>query len=282
MPGVVVVLAYSRPDLLHNCLSSLFNAARSSEAVKILVLQPGNSRVEKLVYDHADSTTVVVRSPARGKTPTQRMMGQFWLGIEVALAQPDRDWVMSLEEDSIISEDALVFVDDMHTRYEHSPHFRGVNLGSVETDPSFRGTYSLLRYGFMGQAGALPRRHWVKARRFSAQGRHRYEPFDCEVEAALKTGFMVTPNLSKSMNFGWIDGTHVRDEPSVRAHFDAMQASWDLHDNCGPYRRKDVSHTWRKDAVPFRLHDDARYLAALGRSLLGRTLRGHRGSSFGV
>lgn len=276
MAGVVVLLAYSRPTLLHGCLTSLYGANNSDRTVKILVLQPGNADVERLISSHADERTIIVQSPARGNSPIQRMMNNFWLGIEVALAQPKCDWIMSIEEDSLISADALDFVDDMHIRYGAHKHFRGVNLGSVETDAALRGTYSLLRYGFMGHSGALPRRHWDLAHRLLRKGALRHSPFDCEVEALLKTGYMVTPNLSKSMNFGWIGGTHVTDEPSVRAHFDRMRISWDIKDHSGPYRRRDVAHRWRLDSVPYRLRDDPRYLGLLGKSLAGRALRSIR------
>jgi hypothetical protein len=274
--GVVVLLAYSRPDLLSHCLTSLYDAEGSIGTRKIIVLQPEDPDVIDLVMSRADDDTVVIHSPAHGSTPTQRMMSQFWLGMDAALAEPNCDWIMSLEEDSIISSDALVFVEDMNTRYRRNVRFMGVNLGSVETDPALRGTYSLLRYGFMGSAGALPRSHWVRARRFAARRSHRYEPLDCQIEAVLKMGFMATPNLSKCMNFGWIGGTHVTDEPPVRAHFDAMSQSWDLHDQTRPYKRRDVDHGWRHDAVPFLLRDDPRYLGLLAKSLAGRSLRSRR------
>jgi hypothetical protein len=273
MPGVVVLLAYSRPALLSRCLDSLFESRDSEKTCKVLVLQPGEQEVEDLILSRASRSTVIVRSHAFGSTPTQRMMSQLWLGIDVALAQPGRDWIMTLEEDSIISEDALFFVDEMHKRYRHHSRFRGVNLGSVETDETLRGTYSLIRYGYMGHAGALPRRHWVTARYALAKGRRRYEPFDCLAEPALKTGFMATPNLTKSMNFGWIDGTHVTNEPAVLSHFDAMRESWELGDCTSPYTRRDVPHSWRADAIPFRTLDDPRYWALMGKSLLGSALR---------
>ena len=273
MSGVVVLLAYSRPTLLAQCLTSLYHAEGSGGTRKIIVLQPEDPEVQDLVFRWADDNTVVIRSPASGATPTQRMMSQFWLGMNAALGEPTCDWIMSLEEDSVISPDSLTFIEEMNSQYRRNVHFMGVNLGSVETDPALRGTYSLLRYGFMGSAGALTRRHWVRARRLAAHGANRYEPLDCQIEAILKTGFMVTPNLSKCMNFGWIGGTHVTDEPSVRAHFDAMRASWDLQDHTRPYKRRDIDHAWRSDAVPFLIRDDPRYLGSLGKALAGRALR---------
>ena len=273
MPGVVVLTAYSRPQILEQCLISLYAADDSTATRKVLVLQPGNDEVERLINARVDDSTLLIRSPANGSTPTQRMMSQFWRGIEVALGEPGCDWIMSLEEDSVISQDALVFIDEMHARYGNDRHFRGVNLGSVECNESLRGTYSLLRYGLAGNAGVLPRRHWARARLVAGRGRLRYEPFDCHVEPFLKTGFMVTPNLSKVMNYGWVGGTHVTDEPSVREHFERLQRSWSLADTSRPYRRIDVPHAWRHDSVPFSKSQDPRYLMQLGRSLLGTLMR---------
>jgi hypothetical protein len=274
--GVVVLTAYSRPEILEQCLNSLYAANGSPATRKVLVLQPGNPDVERLIRARLDDSTLLIQSSATGSTPTQRMMSQFWRGIEAALGEPGCDWIMSLEEDSVLSADALVFVDEMHARYGKDRHFRGVNLGSVESDESLRGTYSLLRYGLVGNAGALPRRHWARARLVASRGRLRYEPFDCHIEPFLKTGFMVTPNLSKVMNYGWVAGTHVPDEPSVRKHFERLERSWSLADTAQPYRRVDVPHSWRHDSVPFTKSQDPRYFAQLGRSLLGRLIRGVR------
>ena len=278
--GVVVLLAYSRPYLLSQCLTSLYGAENSVATRKIVVLQPGDPEVQDLVLSRADDNTVIIRSPAQGTTPTQRMMAQFWLGLDAALTQPECDWIMSLEEDSVLSTDALHFVGDMNSRYRRNVHFMGVNLASVETDPALQGTYSLLRYGFMGMAGAMPRRNWIRFRRLAARGSNRFQPLDCQIEAALKTGFMATPNLSKCMNFGWISGTHVTNEPPVRAHFDAMQKSWSLQDHTRPYVRRDVDHGWRHDAVPFLVRDDPQYLGMFAKSLAGKAYRSKRSARF--
>ena len=48
--GGLVLPTYSRPNLLRNCLQSIYSAENSKKIAKIIVLQLGNVEVEKLVY----------------------------------------------------------------------------------------------------------------------------------------------------------------------------------------------------------------------------------------
>jgi hypothetical protein len=63
----------------------------------------------------------------------------------------------------------------------------------------------------------------------------------------LKTGFMVTPNLSKAMNYGWIDGTHVKLDDHTSLFFQALEKSWKINLPVSEYMRCDVHHSWRGD-----------------------------------
>lgn len=262
MRGSVVLPTYSRPELLDKCLESLYGAERSHEITKVVVLQPGNQEVERLVHSYSDENTVLIISPAWDGSSMARAMRQFWLGVNAALEDPYVDWVMSVEEETVLAPDALRFTMEMASRYSGDPAFRGINLGSIETLKSHAGTYSLQRYGFHGAGGALSRKTWMIARAIAGRRKRRLDAFDCQVEAYLKTGFMVTPNLSKYVNFGWIGGTNIPDTPEVRERFATIEESWKAeHPRSSSYRLLQVRHAWRDDCVPYHPKDSPRYWA---------------------
>lgn len=274
MRGSVVLPTYSRPELLEKCLEALYGAERTHEVTKVLVLQPGNREVESLVHSYSDENTVLIISPAWDGSSMARAMRQFWLGVNAALEDPYVDWVMSVEEETVLAPDALRFTMEMASRYSGDPAFRGINLGSIETLKSLAGTYSLQRYGFHGAGGALSRKTWRIARAIAGRRMRRLDAFDCQVEAYLKTGFMVTPNLSKYMNFGWIGGTNIPDTPEVRERFSQITMSWNAGMG-GPktYRKLQMVQSWRPDCVPFRRGDSLGYWARFAGSQAPRQVR---------
>jgi hypothetical protein len=85
------------------------------------------------------------------------------------------------------------------------------------------------------------------------------EGYDSWMEYYLKSGFMVTPNASRLLDRGWV-GTHMPPD-SIHPYFEKQKHSWvgttafDIRD----FVRKDVEHSWRKDAVKFRMRHSVFY-----------------------
>lgn len=265
MQGCVVLPTYSRPEFLQKCLDSLYSADISETVDKVIVVQLGDKVVEQLADAYADERTVLIKAPAFKGSPMEKAMRQFWLGVTVALEDPRTKWVMSLEEETVLAKDALRFLSEMFSRYSAVSAFRGVNLGSLETSEDLSGTYSLLRYGFHGAGGALSRKSWAVARAIAGTRKRRLDAFDCQVEKYLKTGFMVTPNLSKYMNYGWIGGSNIPDNEEVRQRFTRLQRSFQESTKRidHVYRHLNAEHTWRQDCIPFRKQDSPSYWARL-------------------
>ena len=265
--GAVVLATYSRPERLIQCLDSIAVASERAPVMLVIVVQDGNHRVKYIAQRAAKDFpfATILEVNRIGSTPLEAMNLNYWIAFRTAFSNPDIEWALSVEEESVISVDALAFVDAMFQTYGARRSFRGVNLISREVDPSLRKTYSLLRWGHVGGAGMLTRDSWRRIEAANVQRRLAIFPFDGSIERIMKTGFVVHPNLAKCMNFGWDCGTHLSDAESIE-RYKALETSWSIADVGGPYKHKDIRHSWRMDMKPFRRLKGAphymRYLVA--------------------
>ena len=249
--GVVVLSAFSRDVLLDQCLESIYSADHSSSVRKLITHQSGYSEVSKIILKYEDALTSVLRVDGLGRTKLQNINFNYWNGFTVAFGTYKADWVLCVEEDSILSSDIFSFIDNIYGRYNKERFFRGINLGSLEVDTALIGSYSLQRYGFHGQSGVITKRSWNTLNRIGVGSKIKEFPFDSATEKYWKTGYMITPNLTKSLNFGWIDGTHVSSNPN-QEHFLEMRKSWEKSIPTSTYRLIQVQHKWGTSTKPYR------------------------------
>ena len=167
----------------------------------------------------------------------------------------------------------------------------GINLGSVEprSEHDLKG-YSRLRYGLQGQAGGVTKIAWKRCHGLLKDYDIENMGWDSRLEFYLKTGFMVTPNVSRMNDYGWINGTHSSAD-SNNIHFQLLRQSQfeGTLDSELVYEEIPIHHTWRKDvtlyscfnALPAKLRrvdfvrNFAIYLKGLGKNgfLQNRTQR---------
>ena len=78
--GGLVLPTYSRPELLNNCLQTIYGADNSYKIAKIIILQLGNYEVEKLVYEFNNQQTFIIPVIRTGTTPLYNMNYNWLLG----------------------------------------------------------------------------------------------------------------------------------------------------------------------------------------------------------
>ena len=250
---VIVVFTHSRASLLADCLSSLKSAYGFEAWHLVVVHQKGVAEVELVIQKNKEFIDTLIEFKANYKEIRANIDYSRLIGTKFAFENLSADYVLGVEEDTIISKGALNFIDFVSERYQSNRAFRGVNLGSVEPKNEHQiGGYSLLRFGLHGQAGVLNKRSWsyiAKKQLFEVK-----EPFgwDSKIEFYLKSGFMVTPNISRDLDFGW-GGTHAPSSPT-HPYYLAMQKSFASLDDEGikTYTNIEITHTWRKDAVNYK------------------------------
>lgn len=253
---IIVVFCHSRAKLLEKSLASICKANGFSEWKLVVVHQKGYPDVEKVLkkYKNYINTLVSVEpclNFALGNINYNRILGTK-IGFEALRA----DYVLGVEEDNLISVDALRFIEFAYKKYNKFGSFRGINLGSIEYGKEVaKEGYSLLRFGLHGSAGVLTKKTWIDIKKRKLLEFDLTNPnfaWDAKIEFYLKTGFMVTPNLSRNLDIGY-GGTFA---PATKAdlYFKAIRKSWyKKNTRLGvKYRKIQIKHNFRKDSVEFK------------------------------
>lgn len=258
----VFILANSRAELLEDCINSVLNAYESSSWKKVIILQLGYPDVEQVVNDYSLHFDIVLKINKQYEKTLANINLNRIIGTSICFDSLASDVVLGIEEDTMISYDALYFVNQMCRKFKTSKSFRGVNLGSFESNSlENRYSYSLLRYGLHGQAGALTRETWNHFNLRELQKDICTIGWDSKIESYLKTGFLVTPNASRLLDRGF-GGTHQSKDPNS-SYFANQRISWvgsapiPIQD----FVRKEINHSWRKDARNFKRHESVIYHA---------------------
>lgn len=262
MKKTVVIFANSRAELLTSCVESVLNSHGSDDWKKVIVLQTGYQDVENVVLRYEPKFDLVLRIKKQFDITLGNINYNRIIGTSICFDFLDSDVVLGIEEDTTIGFDSLYFVNEMCEHYMSDKAFRGVNLGSFESNTvENRYTYSILRYGLHGQAGALTKRTWKKFSIPELLDDICVIGWDSKIESYLKTGFLATPNSSRLLDQGW-GGTHQSSDPNS-PYFANQRKSW-VGTNTFPvcqFKRKDIEHTWRKDAKNYKRYYSFIYLA---------------------
>ncbi len=251
----ILVLGYSRPDLLRECISSIRDAQGNEKWKKILVWQSGFPDTEIVANEFKEFFDITVRVNKQFTSTMACINFNRITGSKLAFEMFSADYLLAIEEDAMIATDALSFIDFAINKYSKNRAFRGVNLGSLEArGVEESNSYSLLRFGLQGQAGMVSRRTWARARPENLLKYSEPDPWDSNMEFVTKSGFMVTPNASRLLDRGWT-GTYAPNDPS-HPYFINMEKSWSSRrDTDIPYHRNEIKHSWRADAINFKLRD---------------------------
>ncbi len=252
---IIVIFCHSRALLLDKCLSSVKKAYGVDDWQVVVIHQIGNFDVDKVLNKHKAIIHTLVRSRPKFREPLGNINYNRILGSKYAFEFLDADYVLGIEEDNLISRDSLLFVESVYELHKHDKAFRGINLGSIEYDKTISNTgYSLLRFGLHGSAGALTRRTWNYIKR---HGLWEFDldnpclPWDAQIEFYLKSGYMVTPNITRNLDLGY-SGTFA---PSAKDnYFVSNKKSWykNKSNEDSVFERIQIKHAWRRDAVAYK------------------------------
>lgn len=252
----IVVFCHSRATELDKCLTSLKNAKSFSSWKLIVVQQYGNNEVDKILAKHRQITHAFIGVKPRYNSVLGNINNNRILGMNMAFKEFNADCVFGIEEDNQISTDALEFIDFISETYKNKKHFRGINLGSVEYGKHLTGSgYSLLRSGMYGSAGCLTRRTWFAIEKkglLSFDFNDSSKPWDAVIEFYLKSGFMVTPNLSKNLDIGY--GGAFSPKNSNHHFFVSNRRSWTQSKKSKSlkYQHVQIPHNFKKDIVAYK------------------------------
>ena len=251
----IVVSTFNRPELLDKCLESIVSAHGFQEYKLIVLHQIGFKEVEAVLDRHKGKIDFLCRVDGSTKTPLHNINWNRYATYAVAFELFESDFVLGIEDDTIISRDALWFCENVYEKFKNKRNFQGINLGSLEfLHPKELNTYSKIRYGLHGQAGVITKKVWKSLSSRGIPKNIATDPLDAMLEPQLKKGFMVTSNCSRFLDSGW-GGTHAPESPAD-SYYLKLQQSWvGSEEVSSEFIEKSINHSWRQDAITFRARD---------------------------
>ena len=256
--GAFVLATYQRPEILSKVLQAIYGADNSSIYNKVIIFQVNDEKSLEIINHFKDEATILVRVSGKDKSPLENITNNYLMGLEIAFEYLAVDYVIEVEDDSVIAPHTLEFIDQIFEKYKSNRKFRGINLGSYENRQELIGTYSLLRTGFHATHGVIVKRSWKYISRRRITTRIRTSPLDSTVEPYWKTGFSVTPNLSLCENFGWLNGTHASND-SKDVHYKSISASFQAQTRPKKWNELTIEHTWIPKPRKYRWVDNWKF-----------------------
>jgi hypothetical protein len=251
----VSIITHNRPTLLESAINSVLQAV-DERPVPIYVIwqNPEDSTsdltrkvLDKFIYRLSE----IVVQKKKYVEPEANIDAARLEALINAFRDPSIEYAVVIEEDACIAKDTLDFFESAIRTESNKFHFRGINFGSKEEIKSPYG-YSRIRYGIHGPVSAISRKTW-KHSGLATYGSNRLpRTWDGYIEPYLKTGYMVTPNLSRYIDLG-TRGTHANS--SNDDYFNGLQKSFDLLSKIEysqtKYFHQQINHTWRFDSKAY-------------------------------
>lgn len=259
--GAVILSTYSRSELFEKSLESIYQASGHEKYKKIIVIQNGFPNSIDILRPFLDENTSVIMIDGKRRSPLQNICFNYLLALEIAFDKFQCDWVLELEDDTVIAEDTFVLIEDVMSSHYFDPKFRGINLGTTNQNIKFQNSYSLLRSSFHASQGLMTRKSWKKVNSRSMRRKYGKFPMDWSLESYWKTGFVATPNISRCMNFGWQNGTHVAADPNQKI-FVELEASWSMQQNQKRFHLYNVPHSWNGNSRLYLTAENWKYFCS--------------------
>jgi hypothetical protein len=261
LQGIINLQTYSRPSILELCLDSISQSYESANLDKLIILQVGNPKVESLVnsFEHEAKSTTVIKVDGKNRSPLQNMNWNRWIAWQHGFEVMGADWILSIEEDVSLHPNTLVFVREIMELMQNQRDFKGINLGSKLHDVNLNGTFSKLRFGLHGCGAAITLKTWEEIKRLGVKNKIDDFPLDVCIEHILKSGFMVTPNLSHYLDYGWFQGTHTNPNSQDPQYREVLSSFNSNINGISGFVHKQVNHGWREDCVEYIKKDNLKF-----------------------
>jgi hypothetical protein len=271
----IAIITYNRPLLLKQLLDSV-RLLVGIEKYKVLIIQQeGSDQVSKVIALNRDLfDDYLIVSPNSGKVE-QKIAENRLTAYRYVFEENSGSAVIILEEDVVVSPDALVFFEMALSRYSEKGSFMGVNFGSVEPPrPNSESEYFMQRFGLHGPASGITRKTWQGIKPHLNSILTTLGHFDLAFEFFLRQGFMVSPSRSRYLDLG-VNGTHTGS--GELPYFSGLSTSWLSEPNLtvpSKWELANPSRPFRDDCFDYRPYENLFFKALWQLRILESTKTG--------
>lgn len=251
---VVVIFCHSRAVLLETAIKSFISAQESDLWKLVIVQQIGHPDVSDVINKYREVIDHLYSFSQVSEHYLANINFSRLSGWDIAFSELNSDFVIGIEEDTSIAQDALTFSRIVFQEFATRRKFRGINYASfLPMEDRLIHTYSLRRYGLSGQCGGIPRRTWDKFDLDCLLDLGSDEEWASHIEPIMKTGFTIFSNQSRAMDQGW-GGTSNPDGKPTDEYFSRHGQSWVANHACHKtFQRLELDmEIWREDAIRYR------------------------------
>lgn len=243
----VVVLCYRRVSHLKAVLDSLSNSIRVEEHLTVFVIQDPIADILELVDSYKQPKIVLTLDGKTYNSSAQAINGNLFHGLEFCFEQLLANRVIVLEDDIVISKDALQFFHEVFDLHESCNKFRGVN-GFSEMIPTENEYDAHVRVNHgLGWGWSINRKIYRKIRKTWTGKEDNH--WDFSFEPYVRTGFVVNPVRSRIMNIGFDEtATHTSRDIELGERI-WHSFDHDTRDRLNVTREKKGSFIWREKDI---------------------------------
>lgn len=213
-----------------------------------IIIQDASQEDLRVLNKHQSIITEISYIQSNGENVEELINSNRIRAWELPLIEREHQYVICLEDDVEVSPDIFDFTEQVLIQNAGSRNFWGINYGSFEK-PEDLGSYSRLRFGLHGPASLISSKSFKRFKMPRLQKFKGAIPWDAWVEPLMKTGFVITSNVSRYRDNGF-NGTHATIQNHSR-YFQKLNNSFEYNSPKAPleYKNKDIEHKWRSDCL---------------------------------
>lgn len=250
----IFLATFNRTDLLQRCLESIINAKGIENYFFFVIQQDNNAKTAAVLESFKSRINEVMAVKSTFNDPIRNINANRVLGYKHAFEKLGCEYVVAIEDDTLISPDALVFVDQMYEQHAGDDSLGCINLISLGSSDESLCAFSYFRSPLVGQGSAIDLRMWQELKLDQLQNRFIDEPFDGAIEDLMKCKKNIFPNRSRILDQGWV-GTHSSSKNDP--YFTKMQESWVKNkEECKLFEHVQRELGLREDWIEYKRNQD--------------------------
>jgi len=197
----ILILCHRRTKHLKAVLKALESCDGAADFTTVFVVQDPTEPVLQIIREFSLVSRILTSDGSIYNSSAQAINGNLFLGLDFCFNQLKSSYVVVLEDDIVLSKDALIYFNSVIEFHGKNAAFRGVNAFSETIPPpSLQNSFVRTNYG-LGWGWAINSKLYSKTLKFwnGKEDNH----WDFIFEPYLRTGYVINPLRSRVLNIGF-------------------------------------------------------------------------------